>query len=212
MTDEPPPSASSSASPGSAGSEPESDSDSKQKAIGTKRGTETVFRTSYRTHMDLSSIADTKANIVIGINGLILSIILAGAPVFIGARSWMLLPVSVLLVTALTTTIFAVLSARPRIVDTDQTVEEMAESNTSLLFFGNFVHLSRQEYLEGMREMLSEKDRTYNNMILDLYGLGQVLRRKFRLLHVSYTVFMVGLTIAVVLFAALYWWHLPAPV
>lgn len=201
-----------SAASGSAVSPESPESDPEKKAIGTKRGTETVFRTSYRTHMDLSSIADTKANIVIGINGLILSIILAGAPVFIGARSWMLLPVSVLLVTALTTTIFAVLSARPRIVDSDQTIEEMAESNTSLLFFGNFVHLSREEYLEGMRDLLSEKDRTYNNMILDLYGLGQVLRRKFRLLHISYTVFMVGLTIAVVLFAVLYWWNLPAPV
>ena len=49
----------------------------KKEGLGTSRGIETMFRTSYRTHVDLSSLADNKANIMIGINGIIMSILIA---------------------------------------------------------------------------------------------------------------------------------------
>ena len=45
--------------------------------LGTKRGIETLFRSSYRVNMDLSALADAKANIMISINGLIVSIMIA---------------------------------------------------------------------------------------------------------------------------------------
>ena len=45
--------------------------------LGSSRGVETMFRTSYRTHVDLSHLADNKANIMISINGIIISILLA---------------------------------------------------------------------------------------------------------------------------------------
>ncbi len=42
-------------------------------------------------------------------------------------------------------------------------------------------------------------DRVYLNMTRDLYSLGGVLERKFRLLRVSYTAFMVGFVAGVLL-------------
>ena len=39
------------------------------------RGVETMYRTAYRTHVNLSSIADNKANIMLSINAIIISVI-----------------------------------------------------------------------------------------------------------------------------------------
>ena len=69
----------------------------KQKKKGSTRGVETMFRTNYRTHLDLSSLADNKANIMISINGIIISILLASIYPRILDNRLLLLPTAVLL-------------------------------------------------------------------------------------------------------------------
>ena len=172
-----------------------------KKSLGSrKRGTETVFRTAYRTHLDLSSLADTKANIMISINGLILSIIIAGVGPRIDANPWILYPVVVLLLVCLVSMVFAILSARPRINRHEVTLDDVRENKTNILFFGNYANMSEADYVEGMEELLQSGERIYHNMIRDLYGIGTVLMKKYSLLRYAYTVFMVGLVVSVLLF------------
>ena len=80
------------------------------------------------------------------------------------------------------------------------TLEDIARNDANILFFGNFVNLSEAEYVEGMTDLVESQDHLYVNMMRDLYGLGQVLKRKFRLLRISYTVFMSALVVGVGLF------------
>ena len=172
-----------------------------KKSLGSrKRGTETVFRTSYRTHLDLSALADTKANIMISINGLILSIIIAGVGPRIDANPWILYPVIVLLLVCLVSMVFAILSARPRVSRHEVTLDDVRENKTNILFFGNFANMTEREYVEGMEELLQSGERIYHNMIRDIYGIGSVLLTKYRMLRYAYTVFMVGLVVSVLLF------------
>ncbi len=58
----------------------------------SSRGIETMFRNSYRTHIDMSGLADSKANIMISINGLITGIVLGSISTKIDANSWLLHP------------------------------------------------------------------------------------------------------------------------
>ncbi len=175
----------------------------KKKGLGSRRGIETLFRTSYRTHIDLSSIADTKANIMISINGIIISIGLVTISSGLAVTWRILAPLTIMLLTCLIATVYAVLAARPRMSGSSiSSLEDIQRTNSSILFFGNFVNLSKQEYVQGMKEVLKETDQVYTNMILDLYGLGTVLERKFDLLRRSYTIFMVGLVLTVLLFLA----------
>ena len=51
--------------------------DKLDKALGTNRGIETMFRSAYRVQMELTALADNKANMMISINGIIISIIIA---------------------------------------------------------------------------------------------------------------------------------------
>ncbi len=174
--------------------------------LGSSRGIETMFRTSYRTNMDLSGLADAKANIMISINGIIISIILASISPKIDANPWLLIPTAVLLVTCLGSMALAVLAARPRVSSQVISLEDVRRNNKNLLFFGNFVSMPEEDFVLGMKELVMNTDNLYINMIRDIYGLGSVLMKKFSLLRRSYTVFMFGLILGVMLFIGVYAW------
>ena len=178
----------------------DTDSSSKKKLGSRKRGVSDMFRTSYRTHMELSAIADNKSNIMISINGIIISIIIASISPKIDSNPWLLLPTSILLITCLLSLVYAVLSARPRVSKEKVTLEDVRENRANILFFGNFYTLPRADYVEGMEELMQDSERLYDNMARDLHGLGVVLAKKYRLLRIAYNLFMVGLVLSVISF------------
>jgi len=178
----------------------------KKEKTGSPRGVETMFRTSYRTHQDLSNLADNKANIMISINGIIISILLASIYPRIVDNRFLLLPTAVLLVFCLLSLVYAVLAARPRVTRREATLDEVRADKANILFFGTFTTMKEEEFVQGMEELIQNPERTYRNMMRDIYGLGSVLETKYRLLRVSYTVFMLGLILGVMLFLAAFTW------
>ncbi|GAB3193977.1 putative metal-dependent HD superfamily phosphohydrolase [Pontibacter aydingkolensis] len=173
-----------------------------------KRGIETMFRNTYRTHLNLSAIADNKANMMISLNAIILSVIItylsaktsATGSEFAQHRT-LLIPVGTLVLTTLGSVIFAIISAQPEVTSFSFKKEKMNSRNINLLFFGNFTHLPLEDFQHGMHEIMRDKKSLYNNMITDIYYLGEVLDRKYKILRISYTIFMVGLVLTVIAFA-----------
>ncbi|MFL5727890.1 MAG: Pycsar system effector family protein [Cytophagaceae bacterium] len=178
-----------------------------------KRGIETMFRSIYSSHIHLSSIADNKANMMIHINTIIISIMLTvvGAKFsFLGTsfkeNQRLILPVIALLLTGLVSIIFAILSAKPKVTEKVNSIEEIKKKKVSILFFGNFSNLSMGDFENQMKELMKSQDLLYGNMIRDLYFLGVVLNRKYTLLRYSYLSFMIGLiaTVFLVIFIMIY--------
>ncbi|GAB5533974.1 MAG: hypothetical protein Rubg2KO_02230 [Rubricoccaceae bacterium] len=172
--------------------------------LGTKRGIETLFRTNYRVNMDLTSLADTKANIMISINGLIVSILIASIAPKVDANPWLLAPTSALLVGCLISLVFAILAARPRVQSTLVTKESALKNRTNVLFFGNFHHLTQGEYVDVMKEVVQDPTQIYEMMIKDIYGVGSVLQKKYELIRKSYTVFLCALVVGVLSFIGVF--------
>ena len=172
--------------------------------LGTKRGIETLFRTSYRTNMDLTSLADAKANIMISINGLIVSILIASIAPGIEKNPWLLVPTSLFLVGCLGSLVFAVLAARPRVQSTVIPMDEALKKRSNLLFFGNFHHLAQAEYVFAMKEVVQDPTQIYEMMMKDVYGIGSVLQKKYRLLRKAYTIFIGALVLGVLSFIAVF--------
>lgn len=179
----------------------EADGAEEEKRFGSrKRGVSDMFRTAYRTHVELSAIADNKSNIMISINGIIISIIIASISPKIDANPWLLWPTSALLLSCLGSLIFAILAARPRVNKYPVTLEDVRANRANILFFGNYNNMDRNEFVEGIEELMQDEQRLYDSMARDLYGLGQVLFKKYDLLKVAYNIFMVGIVSAVLLF------------
>ena len=122
--------------------------------LGTKRGIETLFRSSYRVNMDLSSLADAKANIMISINGLIITILLGSLGPGIDTNRFLLVPTSLFLVGCVVSLVFAILAARPRVQSQVVTTDSALKNRTNMLFFGNFSHLTQNEFVYVMKQVV----------------------------------------------------------
>ena len=179
-----------------------------KKGLGTNRGVETLFRSAYRVQMDLTGLADNKANMMISINGLIISIIIAAVAPKLDANPWLLIPTTVFLLGTLVSIVYAIVAARPRVSSEPITLEDLENSNGNILFFGDYANLSQDDFTAGMIDLIQDKSVLYETMIRNLYGLGSVLKKKFALLKVAYTAFMIALVLGVTSFIGVFVWIL----
>lgn len=178
---------------------PNSKNDINQLNLG--RGVETMYRTTYRTHINLSSIADNKANIMLSINAIIISIIISTLVPSFETNTKLIFPTLLMLVVCLGAMVFAILSTRPKITEGKFTRDDIENKKSNLLFFGNFYNMSLDDFHWGMMEMIKDKDFLYSSMTRDLYFLGVVLAKKYKYLRVCYSIFMYGLIVTVLAFS-----------
>ena len=111
-----------------------------------------------------------------------------------------IIPTIILVVVCLGTVVFSILATRPNVTGGTFTKEDIKDKKINLLFFGNFFRMDLFDYDWAMREMMADKDYLYGNMIKDIYYLGIVLARKYKLLRISYNIFMCGLITAILAF------------
>jgi len=191
------------AAPATPATEPEA---APVKLPGSARGIETLFKSSYRVQMDLTGLADNKANMMISINGIIMSIMLASVAPKLDSNPWLFLPTMLLLVGSLVSMIFAILAARPRVSRDPISLTDLKNSKGNILFFGNFANMSSTDFVSGMEELMQDRVLTYDTMIRNIHSLGSVLNKKFALLQIAYTAFMVALSLGVASFLVVFVW------
>ena len=167
-----------------------------KKELGSSRGIETMFRSAYRAQLDLTALAATKANIMISLNGLILSVLTLSGPFVLIAEPMFTAPIAVFLATCLASIIFAVLAAQPHYTKSKNTLDEFKKDQANILVFEQFSSLDINEHSKVMTGLLRNNKRVYKNMSRQLYTLGIDAHRKYGLLKYSYTAFLVGLTVS----------------
>ncbi len=165
-----------------------------------ERGIETMFRVSLRNHIDLSAIADNKANIMLSINAIIISIVLFALLPRFAVEPYLVAPTIMLLGVCVLTVIFATLATAPKITSGMVTKEDIENKRATLLFFGNFHKMTLEDFEWGINEVMRDPEFLYGSMTRDLYNLGKVLSTKYKYLRMCYLVFMYGLTISVMAF------------
>lgn len=180
----------------------EDENKKKDKIEKPDRGVDTLFRVTLGNHTRLSGIADSKANILLSVNAIIISIALSSIIPKLDSpkNAHLVIPTFIMLMSSVTTIIFAILSTRPKVTTGVFTREDIEAKKINLLFFGNFYKMPLEEYDWAMNEMMKDRDYLYSTMIKDLYYLGLVLQRKYNLLRIAYNLFMIGIIITVIAF------------
>lgn len=173
--------------------------DAKQTGIITK-GIQTMLRLSSENHMRLSDMADNKANILLSVNAIIISVILSVLVRKIEVDKYLTIPTMIFLASSLATVVIAILSTRPKITNGNFTREDVLNRKTNLLFFGNFFKANLDEYKWAMSTMMRDPNYLYSALVDDIYYLGKVLGRKYRLVRIAYSVFMVGMVASALAF------------
>jgi predicted metal-dependent HD superfamily phosphohydrolase len=172
----------------------------KDKDSQTDRGISTVFRIMANNHASLSQMADSKANIMISVNSIILSVVISVLIRHLDENRNLIIPTVSLVLVCVATIVFAVRATRPNVSEGTFTKEDIQNKKTNLLFFGNFHNMTLPDYDWAMREMLNSRDYLYGSMVKDIYFLGVVLAKKYRLLRISYNIFMYGLIVTMLLY------------
>lgn len=174
----------------------------KKKEEKPERGIDTMFRTTLNNHNNLSGLVDNKANILLSVNAIIISVSLTTIIPKLDnpSNAHLIIPTLILILSSVIAITFAILATRPSITKGSFTREEVKEKKANLLFFGNFYKMPFEDYSWAMNELMKDKTYLYNSMIKDLYHLGIVLEKKYSLLRVAYTVFMFGIILSVVAF------------
>ncbi len=167
-----------------------------------ERSIQSLFRVTLRNHIKLSDIADTKANILLSVNAIIISLALANIIPKLDAvtNKHLLIPTLILVIFSVASIILSIMSTRPNVTTGEFTKEQVENRDINLLFFGNFHKMPFEQFKWGINEIIKDKDYVYESLMLDLHLLGKVLHRKYLLLRLTYTVFMVGIIVSVLSF------------
>jgi predicted metal-dependent HD superfamily phosphohydrolase len=181
----------------------------KRKNSLVSRGIQTMLRLTSENHVELSNMADGKASILISVNAIIISVILSVLIRRIEVETHLTIPTFIFLASSLATIIIAIMATRPKISQGNFSRDDILNKNTNLLFFGNFYRSKVNEYQWAMNTMMRDPDYLYSSLIMDIHQLGVVLARKYKLIRLAYTVFMIGIFISVIAFMIAIMVHTP---
>ncbi|WP_418499779.1 Pycsar system effector family protein [Flagellimonas sp.] len=166
------------------------------------RSIQTLYRVTLKNHLKLSDIADTKSNILLSVNAIIISLVLANLLTKLDnpSNAYLIYPTFVLILFSVASMVLSVLATRPNITSGRFTKEDVEQKRVNLLFFGNFHKMKLEEYEWALQELIKDKEYVYSSLTKDLYYLGLVLNRKYKILRITYTIFMLGMIISVIAF------------
>ena len=172
--------------------------------IATNKSAQTQFKTALRNHIDLSSMADNKANMMLSVNALIITFALPLLGKEIDANRMLLLPTILLLTVCVVSMIFATLATRPIQMKGISTMESILAKKSNLFFFGNYYNMSFDEYEKGMNATVADDDILDTTIMRDLFFLGKTLGNKYAYLRKCYTIFMYGVIVSVIAFVIVF--------
>ena len=175
----------------------------------TTKGIQTMLRLTSENHMKLSDMADGKANILISVNSIIISVIITVLLRRLQESPYLTIPTAIFLSFTLGTIIISILATRPKVTEGTFSDQDIIDKKTNLLFFGNFHKTSLETYEKAMQKMMNEPDYLYGSLVKDIYQQGVVLARKFKLIRLAYNIFMVGIIISVFAFAFAVYFGIP---
>lgn len=162
-------------------------------AVPERNTGDVLLRTMQMHHVQLSAMADTKANIIITMSSIVLTLVL-------GRLNDPLLRTASLTLAGFTllALLLAVLAVLPKYRPL-KLVDDRIPPQFNLLFFGHFAELPRERFLAEIAGALKADGSVYETMARDTYALGWYLaHHKYRYLRLSYIFFLGGFILACV--------------
>lgn len=158
------------------------------------RGTETWYRLTSKNLYSRLQIVDTKANILITANAIIISMVLGTLYSKLEADPHLIFPIGGMVLTNIFSICFAILATIPN------AVSSKVRENIDLMTFDDFHNMSLDEYSHSVMGIMESRTTLYPSIIKDIHSLGVALSKKYKLIRISYLGFLYGIIISVILF------------
>ena len=163
-----------------------------------ERGIETWFRLASKNLYTRLQIVDTKANILITANAIIISMVLGTLYTRLDSDPHLIFAVGGLVITNVLSISFAILATIPKSWSTNRTATNI--ESVDLMTFEHFSDMTLSNYNQSVMQTIADGETLYPSIIKDIHDLGVKLAKKYRLIRTSYLVFLYGIIISTVLF------------
>lgn len=154
-----------------------------------------MIRQTRAHHVNLSSMADKKANMMLTIASLLIPL---STRFLYDERSH--LAAATLIGFCVLTILLAAYAAMPKFNRNGRTPGQTPDTRASsfnLLFFGSFVQMDYRDYERAMEKMMNDPSEVYETQVREIYGMGQYLaRKKYKFVQYSYLSFIAGVLIS----------------
>lgn len=166
------------------------------------------FRIGFRNHIELSSMADNRSHIMISVNSIMMGIMISFVSYqnLSSTNPTLLFPVVVFIITSMTSLIFAILAAKPRVWKSKSDNDGPEVTITHMASYSNFTKQSLDAYETKLETVLEDPQLMRTSLKKDLYFLGKILELKNRYLSFSYNIFMFGFLASMILFLSISLW------
>ena len=148
-----------------------------------------LMRATQFHHVQLSSMADVKANMLLTMSSVVLTLCLP--QVLKNSHLW---PLYILIGFCLLTICLATYAVMPKLPPANLPAPDFQNPSFNILFFGDFTRLPQDQFETTMGEIMNDPSRTYGAQVRELYLLGTFLaKKKYRFLRLGYLAFITGL-------------------
>jgi hypothetical protein len=167
-----------------------------------EKGIETWFRLASRNLYTRRQIVDTKSNILVTVNSIIMSIILGSLYSRLDQDSHLIWAIGPMVITNIASMTFAIFATRPQLQQGTFSDAEVINGSAGLMTFDDFYKMPQAEYEAAINRIMEDRDFLYGTIKRDIFRLGVDLSRRYRLIRISYDVFLIGIIISVIMFGA----------
>ncbi|MFT5998413.1 MAG: hypothetical protein ACI81P_000866 [Neolewinella sp.] len=174
----------------------------KEKEGVPEKGIETWFRLASKNLYTRRSIVDTKSNILVTVNSIIMSIVLGSLYTRLDQDPHLLWAIGPMVLTNIASMTFAIFATRPKVQRGTFSSEEIAAGTAGLMTFDDFYKMPIEEYEIAITRVMEDRDFLYATIKRDIHRLGVDLSRRYSMIRISYDIFLAGIIISVSMFGA----------
>ncbi len=156
-----------------------------------------ALRTAQQHQVQLNVLADQKANINIGFTLFFITLTQSQFSLADNSPDFMRLWFMLLILSIALSLLLALIVVLPRI---GKTRINKPQQMSNPFYFGLFSQLQQEEYVNYLTERLQSNQNAREMLAVDIYQIGLVLNRKYRLLRFSYGFLALSVVLAVLLY------------
>ena len=171
----------------------------KEKKEGFGKETINVIRTTQRNNVELTHLADNKANVLLSLNSIMLTFLIPNVVSntdFIVERH-LLIPLAILAMTCFFTIYISTMVLKPSKFDKPRYFRGKYK-NHSPLFFGNVYKMTPDEFFEKIDDTFSGKENIMGVLKQDLFYSGKRLGYKMTWIRRAFDIFLIGLFFSII--------------
>jgi hypothetical protein len=165
-----------------------------------ERGIETWFRLASRNLYTRRQIVDSKAQIAITVNSVVLSVVLGSVYNRLQEDPHLAIAIVPLVLANLISITFGIVATRPRNLSGSFDWRDVETHRANLMTFDDFHRMPLDAYERAVDAMMESRDFLYGTMKREIHSVGVDLARRYRWVGRSYVTFLFGVVVATVLF------------